>query len=82
MLAKIIEMLAENKNVPVSAIDANTNLESLGIDSLDITDMIFDLEGKLHIRLPDDVPASEYARLETVGDLEQLIVTHAKNLNE
>ncbi len=39
-------------------------LEAIGVDSLMLLDLMFDLEDKYQVRLPDDIP-----RPETVGDL-------------
>lgn len=41
-----------------------SNLEAIGVDSLMLLDLMFDLEDKYNVRMPDDLP-----RPETVGDL-------------
>lgn len=41
-----------------------SNLEAVGVDSLMLLDLMFDLEDKYNVRMPDDLP-----RPQTVGDL-------------
>ena len=63
-----LELLQEfiNRRVgtPSEPITLESNLEAVGVDSLMLLDLMFDLEDKYNVRMPDDLP-----RPETVGDL-------------
>mgnify|MGYP003309651701 CR=1 FL=1 len=48
---KIIAMLAEATDTDASEITAETKFSDLGIDSLDIVEMIMDLESELGVEL-------------------------------
>jgi acyl carrier protein len=60
-LKEFIQRRVGNLTEPVTT---ESNLEAIGVDSLMLLDLMFDLEDKYNVRLPDDV-----ARPETVGDL-------------
>ncbi|AUF83356.1 acyl carrier protein [Mesoplasma syrphidae] len=51
------------------ALTKETKVASIGIDSLDLMDMIVTLEDRLEIRVPDD----KLMNLETIGDLINLV---------
>ena len=51
------------------SITKTTEFKSLGLDSLDLMDMIVELEDKLDIRVPDDKLTS----LRTISDLMDVI---------
>ncbi|MCI8554413.1 MAG: acyl carrier protein [Clostridiales bacterium] len=64
---KVAEMLAEKVDCDVSEIQAETKFADLGIDSLDITEMVMNVEDEFGIELGMD------ASLETVGALVEKI---------
>lgn len=49
---------------PPSTLSLDDRLEAIGVDSLTLLDLMFDMEDKFGVRMPDDLP-----RPETVGDL-------------
>jgi len=49
---------------PPEEITLESRLEEIGVDSLMLLDLMFDMEDKFGVRMPDDLP-----RPETVGDL-------------
>lgn len=57
------ELLAENLDIEGSQIEAATSLESLGIDSLDMVELVCDLEERCGIEF------GEAAGIETIGEL-------------
>lgn len=69
VLALIKSMLEENLDIDPSTVDENSTFQSLGVDSLDMIELISDLEDKCEIDFgePED--------LETVGDLVSYIKT-------
>ena len=53
----------------LGALDAATEISTLGLDSVAVMEMTGCLEDKLQIRLPDE----DLADVETLGDLDALI---------
>ena len=51
MFEKICAYLSKQLDIPVESITEDTTFESLGIDSLDIVEMVVDLEDELGIEL-------------------------------
>lgn len=66
----IKEVLQDNLDIEPETVNEESTFESLGIDSLDMVELICDLEEKC------DVDFGEPEGLETVGDL----VEHIDNL--
>jgi len=52
--AKVISTLATVKRIPAEKITLETNLQELGIDSLDVFTLLFELENAFKISIPDD----------------------------
>ncbi len=64
MLKKIAGMLAEQLNVDESSITMDTRFkEDLGADSLDLFELVMNLEEEYNI----EIPAEELAELTSVG---------------
>jgi acyl carrier protein len=62
---KVIATLASVKRIPAEKITLGTKLEDLGIDSLDVFTMLFELENAFKISIPDD----EVRSIRTVNDV-------------
>jgi acyl carrier protein len=69
---KVIAALASVKRIPADGIKLDTNLQELGIDSLDVFTLLFELENAFKISIPDD----DVRSLRTVND----VVTGIKKL--
>lgn len=63
MFEKISEYLAKQLDVSIDSITEETTFETLGVDSLDIVEMVMDLEESLGIELELD------DKITTVGEL-------------
>lgn len=63
--ARVIETLASVKRIPVDQIKLDSNLQELGIDSLDVFTLLFELENAFHISIPDD----DVRSIRTVNDI-------------
>ena len=63
----IKDVLEENLDIDPAEVDEDSTFESLGIDSLDMVELICDLEERL------DIEFGEPEGLETVGDLVEYI---------
>jgi len=62
---KVIATLASVKRIPVERVSLDTNLQELGIDSLDVFTLLFELENAFKISIPDD----DVRSLRTVSDI-------------
>jgi acyl carrier protein len=62
---KVISTLASVKRIPAETITLETNLQDLGIDSLDVFTLLFELENAFKISIPDD----DVRSLRTVNDV-------------
>ncbi|AHF58218.1 acyl carrier protein [Spiroplasma eriocheiris] len=63
-LKKVLKQRGISKTV-----DLNTNFKDLGLDSLDLMDLVILAEEKLSIRIPDD----KLTEIKTVNDLVKII---------
>ncbi|HKN59908.1 MAG TPA: acyl carrier protein [Candidatus Acidoferrales bacterium] len=62
---KVIATLASVKRIPADKITLETNLQDLGIDSLDVFTLLFELENAFKISIPDD----DVRSIRTVSDI-------------
>ena len=62
---KVISTLASVKRIPADTIKLDTNLQDLGIDSLDVFTLLFELENAFKISIPDD----DVRSIKTVNDV-------------
>lgn len=62
---KVIATLASVKRIPAEKISLETNLQDLGIDSLDVFTLLFELENAFKISIPDD----DVRSIRTVSDI-------------
>ena len=62
---KVIATLASVKRIPVEQIKLDSSLQDLSVDSLDTFTLLFELESKFNISIPDD----EARTIRTVSDI-------------
>jgi len=62
---KVIATLASVKRIPAESITLETNLQEMGIDSLDVFSLLFELENAFQISIPDD----DVRSIKTVNDI-------------
>jgi len=62
---KVIATLASVKRIPVEQIKLDSSLQDLSVDSLDTFTLLFELESKFNISIPDD----EARKIRTVSDI-------------
>lgn len=51
---KVLEIIAQQKRVPVDNVTINSSFDELGLDSLDAVNILFELEGAFDINIPDE----------------------------
>ena len=67
---KVRDMLAKQLNVPAEAIKEDSKIvEDLKADSLDVVEMLMNLEDAYSVSIPDD----EAVKIKTVGDVVEAI---------
>ena len=69
MYNRIRNYLSEQLDIPVEEMDRDTTFESLHVDSLDMVEMVMDMEEELGI----DFEMDGDVKLETIGDLADYI---------
>ena len=70
---KVILTLASVKRIPADTITLETNLQELGIDSLDVFSLLFELENAFKISIPDDDVRSIRTVNDVVGGVKKLL---------
>jgi len=68
MYEKLVAFAVKQLELDAESITPDSTFESLGIDSLDIVEMIMDLEAELHIELD-----LENQKVTTFGELAQFV---------
>ena len=69
MLNRIKTYLSEQLDIPAEEMDRDTTFESLHVDSLDMVEMVMDMEQELGI----DFEMNGDVKLETIGELADYI---------
>lgn len=69
MLEKIIAYLSEQLDIDAQTLSAETTFESLDLDSLDLVEMLVEMENETGVELPEE----DFKQVETIGDLASLI---------
>ena len=65
------ETLAMKYSLPLESIQAESTLESLKLDSLDLIEMLFEVEDQFHIRIPQG--RREDVNIVTVQDIVNIV---------
>ena len=74
-LEKVIELMAEQLNVPAEKISVEKEIvKELGADSLDVVEMLMNLEEEFSVTVPDE----EAVNIKTVQDVVDLIENNKK----
>ena len=69
MYERIRKYLSEQLDIPVESMDRDTTFENLHLDSLDMVEMVMDMEEELGV----DFEMEGEMKLETIGDLADYI---------
>jgi acyl carrier protein len=74
----VIAVIAREKKYPLEMISLESNLEEIGIDSLEAISILYELEKELDVDIPND----SISAIATVGDivekLKQLVAVRTK----
>ena len=75
MYDKIVEMMCEQFDLAPEDISRETSfVEDLGIDSLDVVELVMDLEDAFGM---PQIPEEDLKNMRTVGDLADYVSAHA-----
>ncbi|WP_210463225.1 MULTISPECIES: acyl carrier protein [Rufibacter] len=68
---KVVRIISKTKEIKPSRLRASANLnKEFGFDTVDVVDIILELEKRFKIVIPDEVP------LNTVGDFVDYVSSH------
>ena len=74
IIRALASMVAKKKGIDVATIKLGSTLESLGLDSLDVFDLIFSAEHKYHIRFPKHIDSNMLKNLNDVAEYTQKLI--------
>lgn len=66
---KVVAIVAEQLGISTDYITAETTLEDLNADSLDVVEVIMALESEFHMEIPDE----DAEKIKTVGALAEYV---------
>lgn len=66
---KCQRIIAESTENCIDAISPETTIDELGLDSIDLVDIVTDIEDAFSVSVPDE----EFENIKTVGDIVALI---------
>ena len=74
MYEKIVEMMCEQFDLEPASISPETSfIDDLGIDSLDVVELVMELEQAFGM---DEIPEEDLKKIRTVGDLAEYVSQH------
>lgn len=72
--ARVFALIAAKADVAPETVDAGSSLDALGIDSLDLVELVFELEEAFDISIPDPADITDRFRgLTTAGSAAELV---------
>ena len=66
---KISRIIAENADINPEIISPETTINELGLDSIDLVDLVMEIEDSFGVSIPDE----EFENIRTVSDITDLI---------
>ncbi len=79
VLEQVIKVVAKQLDKDPAEFDENTDLQEAGFESLDVIEMIFNLEDEFKIDIPFNANEADTTQMRTVGDIARLIETLVAN---
>jgi len=73
LAAKVIAQIAEVKRIPVESITIDSTFKELAMDSLDAMNLMFALEEKLGISIPDEAASTILDVRGTIAGVQQIL---------
>ncbi|AMM51815.1 hypothetical protein TH61_12370 [Rufibacter sp. DG15C] len=70
---QVVHLIQKRTKLPAHKLKPTAHLyQDLGLDTLQVVEIIWDLEKRFQVEIPDDVP------LQTVGDFIDFLAAHTK----
>jgi len=80
---RIANILTSKYHVPADRIAPDATLESLGLDSLDLIELLFEVEDEFHIRVPQEGgPAVKASTLQDIVNTVDTLVAQEAGASE
>ncbi len=79
VLEQVITIVAKQLGKDPSEFNEMTDLQEAGFESLDVIEMIFNLEDEFKIDIPFNANETEASQLRSVGDITRLVETLIAN---
>ena len=73
VLEKVKKIVAKQLDKDPSEFDETSDLEEAGFESLDVIEMIFNLEDAFNINIPFNANDADTQQLRTVGDIVRVV---------
>jgi acyl carrier protein len=70
VLERCIQLVSSSKHIPPETISSTTSFESLGVDSLDLINLSFEIEEAFDVQIPDESISS----IHTLDDMARGVV--------
>jgi acyl carrier protein len=77
---EVLSVIAENRRIPRETITLDSRFEELGMDSMDAVNILFALEDKFDITIPDEAAKQIRSIREMIDGVQRLV--DAKNLEQ
>jgi acyl carrier protein len=78
----ILEIIAKQANVERAALNRTTEIASLGLESLDIVEIIFEIEEKFDVSLlynANEASSTDGGSFKTVGEVVDFVMKHVNH---
>jgi acyl carrier protein len=73
VLSDIKQIISKQVGLPVEQLGPDSNLEAIGVESLDIIEIVFALEKKYDIAIPFNANDSAALAFETIGQIAEAV---------
>ena len=71
VLDEVKQIIAKQARVPIDQLSADTRLETLGIESIDVIEIVFAIEEKFGVTLPFNANESAVSEFETIEQVSE-----------
>ena len=73
VLKDVTQIISKQVGVPVHQLSSDSRLEGIGVESLDIIEIIFALEKKYDVAIPFNANESAALAFETIGQVAEAV---------
>jgi acyl carrier protein len=79
VLEQVTKIVAKQLDKDPSEFNESTDLQEAGFESLDVIEMIFNLEDEFQIDIPFNANEADTIQMRTVGDITRMVKTLIAN---